>query len=122
MSKTNSRKDSVQGQPKASAAFARYDNSRFAVLLGTAAEAPLRGTAHFEFDEESGGILRIKLDGPMLGNPVIVVCEKEFSGSILPDDRYGCQYCLLLTDDRGGAARARGAAAATARGRQRGRP
>ncbi len=95
------RKDSAHESKNGAPNFVRYDNRRFAVLLGGhAAKEPLRGTAHFERDQELGNVLRIDLDGDLLGSPVIVVCERDFSGLILPDESCGCDYRLVLVNER----------------------
>ena len=81
--------------------FKQYDKRRFAVLLGgPEASQPLRGMAHFERDHQLGDALRIILDGDLPGSPVVVVCERAFSGRILPDEKYGTDYCLLFVNER----------------------
>jgi hypothetical protein len=84
------------GKSKTRRSFSQYDNRRFVVLLPDhVASGPLLGTAHFEHDAELGDVLRIALDGSQLGNPHIVLTEDGFSGLILPDDRYGCDFCVF---------------------------
>jgi hypothetical protein len=97
----NTRDDSARAKKDRPVSLKKYHKRRFAVLLGpVASHGPLRGTAHFEHDQELGNLLRITLDGDSLGSPVIVVREEGFSGIILPDERQGCDHCLRLVDER----------------------
>ena len=75
--------------------FSLYHNRRVALFLGDLVEdGVLRGTSRFATDDQLGNILRIVLDGPQ--NLEIVIAESEWRGVILPDERYGCDFCLIL--------------------------
>lgn len=79
-------------------AFAEYDKARFAVRIAAVGQQPLRGMAHFQRDDQLGNILRISLDGDLAGNPEIIVVEEQWNGLITSGDRYGCDFCLSLTE------------------------
>lgn len=79
--------------------FVSYDNCRFVVRHERFGREPLRGTAHFQRDDDLGNILRITLDGDLPGNPEIIVSEGEWNGLITSDSHYGCDFCLFLASD-----------------------
>lgn len=80
--------------------FARYDRRRFAIILdGGSKTRVLLGSARFEYDQELGMILRIKLDEDLLGNPSILSSERDFRGPVLPDDRHGCDFAVHVVNN-----------------------
>jgi hypothetical protein len=84
------------GQGRARSTFLRYDKRRFAIPMG---DRLVRGTAHYERDDQLGPVLRIVLDEPALGNPEIIVSESDWRGLILPDTQYGCDFCLVAVGE-----------------------
>ena len=77
--------------------FRAYHGKRIAVHLADfGADRPLIGIGCFEVDEKLGNILRIKPEESLLGDPAILVAEAGFSGVILQDTRYGCDFCIVV--------------------------
>ena len=85
----------------ASSDLSQYDKRRFVLFLGDLpTDEPLRGTAHFERHSQLGNILRITPDGSHPGNPNVIISESDWSGLILQDNGYDCDFCLLLASGR----------------------
>jgi hypothetical protein len=76
--------------------FKRYDGKRFAIVLPAFRDRPFRGTAHYQRDDSLGPILRIGVEGDVLGDPEILLVEREWNGLIAEDSRYGCDFSVLL--------------------------
>jgi hypothetical protein len=94
-------KKTTSSGEEASLGLSRYDGRRFVFFSGDlAADEPLQGTAHFEHHSQLGNILRITLDGPLSGNPYVIITESTWKGLILQDNGYGCDFCLLLAKGR----------------------
>ena len=70
------------------------------VLSGMRLRRVIRGTASYEWDPELGAILRICTSGEPEESPQIleiILQESIWEGEILPDLRFGCDYCINLS-------------------------
>ncbi len=73
-----------------------YDGKRVALVLekGDGSAVAVRGTACYAEDPSLGGVLRVSPDKTVVGMPVFVISERDWSGSIFPDTRFGCDVCF----------------------------
>lgn len=92
------RTGNTEGDTEARAGFSHYDKRTFAVRISDRdrdRDWLVRGVAHLEHCDDLGAVLRISLDDD-IGSPSIIVSEMDFSGSIVPGGKYGCDYYLFL--------------------------
>jgi hypothetical protein len=95
------RTGNAEGGTESRAEFSRYDNRTFAVQINNLADDKVwlvRGIAHLVHYDGLGMVLRISL-ADEIGSPTIILSEPEFSGSIMPDGEYGCDYVLRLVNE-----------------------
>jgi hypothetical protein len=77
------------------------NQKRIAVLMHPTLDAHvLRGTGVFEQHELLGNVLRICIDNPSdeaaNGTFDVLIQEREWTGRILPDTTYGCDFIVDL--------------------------
>ena len=56
---------------------------------------PFCGTAAFMCDETLGNVLKITLDGGQGSKQEIMISETEWTGLIVADHEYGCDFCFF---------------------------
>lgn len=77
--------------------LSEFDGQKMAVIVthGTR-RVVLCGTAVFVRDDTVGNTLSIRLEDCEPGHPVVVISENEWSGRIVPDFHFGCDFCLIV--------------------------
>ena len=76
--------------------FKRYDGHRFAIVLPALRDRSFRGTACYQLDDSLGPVLRIRIEGDVLGDPEILLVERDWNGLITEDSQYGCDFSVTL--------------------------
>jgi hypothetical protein len=78
--------------------LAQYDQKRMAVvvLVGTS-KMVLRGGALYVRDATLGNCLRI--DSQEEAGVEFLLQEDQFTGQIVKDDRYGCDFCVWFGEN-----------------------
>ena len=75
------------------------DNRTVAVVIEVNQDRRvLTGTATYEHREDLGSVLNVVIHDETgeSGHPNLLIPEESFSGKIYADERYGCDFCLVL--------------------------
>jgi hypothetical protein len=77
--------------------LAEYDQKRFAVVVARADGASvLKGTGRLVHDPVVGQCLAISMVDPAAGPIELLLSQADWRGTIEADDRYGCDYRVVL--------------------------
>ncbi len=77
--------------------FSQYHGKRIAIVLMYRNRPTMFwGAAQYQDDEVLGPVLRIRLQGGNTPSETdVIIAENEWDGRVVPDSRYGCDFCFI---------------------------